>query len=102
MLALFVLLSFLALGDSLFVARSIIASRRATSLLRAVEPVAFFEQLLVESGRNIVVRDITKEVAEVVRKSGCDEGVVTVFSKHSTVGTVGEAFQLLLEACLNF
>ncbi|KAJ1438801.1 hypothetical protein B484DRAFT_392125 [Ochromonadaceae sp. CCMP2298] len=52
----------------------------------APKPVTHFEALSVPSGRNIVVRDITKEVAEVVSRSGCQEGVVTVMSKHSTVG----------------
>merc|ERR1719231_129444 len=49
-------------------------------------PVTHFESLLVQSGRNIVVRDITRDVAEVVANSKCQEGVVTIMSKHSTVG----------------
>ena len=53
--------------------------------------VTHYEELSVPTGRTVSMVDITKEIREVVSKSGCQEGVVTVLSKHSTVSvTINE------------
>jgi thiamine phosphate synthase YjbQ (UPF0047 family) len=52
-----------------------------------------FEELSIQTGRSITLKDITQEVAEVVKKTGIKEGVVTVLSKHSTVGITIQEFE---------
>lgn len=52
-----------------------------------------YEELSVQTGRGITLKDITQEVAEVVKKTGIKEGVVTVLSKHSTVGVTIQEFE---------
>lgn len=53
--------------------------------------VTHYEELKVGTGKGISLRDITKEISEIVKKSECKEGVVTVLSKHSTVSvTINE------------
>lgn len=37
--------------------------------------------------------DITKNVADVLKKAGCTEGVVTVLSRHSTVSVMIQEFE---------
>ena len=55
--------------------------------------VTRFEQLAVKTGRTVSLVDITSEVVEVVEKSGCKEGTVTVLAKHSTVGVMLNEFE---------
>jgi len=55
--------------------------------------VTRFEQLAIKTGRTVSLVDITSEVADVVEKSGCLEGTVTVLAKHSTVGVMLNEFE---------
>lgn len=88
-----------------------------SSFSLSAEPVTAFKELSVPSGTGIALKDITSEVAAIVKQSGCEEGsswekqqqnisriissllslifsfsgVVTVMSKHSTVSvTINE------------
>ena len=55
--------------------------------------VTLFESLSVKTGRTVSMVDITSEVADVVARSGCKEGTVTVLAKHSTVGVMLNEFE---------
>lgn len=48
--------------------------------------VTHFEEVIVQTNDGVSVHDITEEIAAIVGKTGCEEGLVTVLSKHSTVG----------------
>mmetsp|Transcript_28055 Transcript_28055/g.53116 ORF Transcript_28055/g.53116 Transcript_28055/m.53116 type:complete len:207 (-) Transcript_28055:56-676(-) len=50
--------------------------------------VTHFTTLQVPTGRGVSMVDLTSEVANVVKDSKVVEGVVTVLSKHSTVGVM--------------
>eukprot|EP01038_Epipyxis_sp_PR26KG_P006563 gene6563-9020_t len=53
--------------------------------------IAHYEELSVQTLNGVSLVDITKEVNEVVQKSNCKEGIVTVLSRHSTVSvTINE------------
>ena len=53
--------------------------------------VSYYEELTVPTGTGVSLVDVTKGVAEILKKTGCIEGVVTVLSKHSTVSvTINE------------
>ena len=72
------------------------STRRFSSSRRSVLKAAFathFEELSISTGRAMTLVDITKEVAEVVKKTGIKEGVVTVLSKHTTVGVCLQEFE---------
>jgi len=44
------------------------------------------KKVLIESKTRIEFRDITQEVADIIRESGVRSGFVTVFAPHSTMG----------------
>jgi thiamine phosphate synthase YjbQ (UPF0047 family) len=67
--------------------------RRAATGCVSMGFVTHFEQLGVDTGRTVSMVDITNEVAAIVEKSGCIEGVVTVLAKHSTVGVMLNEFE---------
>ncbi|HUV14334.1 MAG TPA: secondary thiamine-phosphate synthase enzyme YjbQ [Acidobacteriota bacterium] len=46
------------------------------------------QQIEVPTNRQLQLRDITRQVAEVVRASGISEGVCFVFCPHTTAGLV--------------
>jgi len=69
--------------SSAFFAPKHLASPRKLTKFGAF--VTHFEELAVPTGRGVSMVDITKDVKDVVAKSGCKEGVATVISKHSTV-----------------
>ena len=48
--------------------------------------VTHFEEVIVPTNDGVSVHDITEEIEAIVAKTGCEEGLVTVLSKHSTVG----------------
>jgi thiamine phosphate synthase YjbQ (UPF0047 family) len=53
--------------------------------------ITHYEEISVPTGRSITLVDITKSIRDIVTKSECKEGVVTVLSKHSTVSvTINE------------
>ena len=52
------------------------------------ELVTHYEELSVTTLSGISLIDITKSVAEVVKRSEAKAGVVTVMSRHSTVGVM--------------
>lgn len=59
---------------------------------------AALRRLVVGTTEPIEFLDITEQVAEIVRASGVSEGVVTVFSRHTTASVrVQEDEPLLLE-----
>jgi hypothetical protein len=60
--------------------------RRASSSKISMSFMTHFEEISVQTGRALTISDITGAIRDVVEKSGCKEGVVTVLSKHSTVG----------------
>jgi len=47
--------------------------------------ITHFEELSVPTGRGVSMVDITPDIKGIVAKAGCEEGVVTIISKHSTV-----------------
>ena len=47
-----------------------------------------YEELPVKTNTGTSLVDITQQVADIVKTCGCKEGVVTVLSKHSTVGII--------------
>jgi len=47
-----------------------------------------YEEIPVKTNTGTSLVDITQQVADVVKTCGCKEGVVTVLSKHSTVGII--------------
>lgn len=48
--------------------------------------VTHYEEIQIQTDSGISVHDVTEEVASIVDKTSVKEGVVTVLSKHSTVG----------------
>lgn len=55
------------------------------------EFVTLYEELSVATNRGVSLVDITQDVRNILSKSGCLEGVVTVLSRHSTVSvTINE------------
>jgi hypothetical protein len=69
--------------SSAFLAPKHFALRRKTTKFGAF--VTHFEELAVPTGRGVSMVDITKDIKDIVTKSGCKEGVATIISKHSTV-----------------
>jgi secondary thiamine-phosphate synthase enzyme len=55
--------------------------------------VTFYEELSVQTLRGVSLVDITKDVAALLAKSECKEGVVTVLSRHSTVSVTINEFE---------
>lgn len=55
------------------------------------EFVTFYEELSVATNRGVSLVDITQDIRNILSKSGCLEGLVTVLSRHSTVSvTINE------------
>jgi len=50
--------------------------------------VTHYEEISVQTLKGVSLVDITKEVAALVKKSECQEGVVTIMSRHSTVSVM--------------
>jgi secondary thiamine-phosphate synthase enzyme len=64
---------------------------------------SLLRRLVVETREPIQFVDITDEVASVVREAGLREGVVTVFSRHTTAAVrIQEAEPLLLDDLREF
>jgi len=57
------------------------------------ELVTHYEELSVTTLSGVSLIDITPQVAEVVKKSAAQEGVVTILSKHSTVSVIIQEFE---------
>lgn len=55
--------------------------------------VTHYEELPVRTLSGISLNDVTKEVAAIVKKSECKEGVLTVMSKHSTVSVIVQEYE---------
>ena len=55
----------------------------ATSL--NLEFMTHYEEIQITTGDGMSVHDITKQIEVVVEWSGCQEGTVTILSKHSTL-----------------
>ena len=55
--------------------------------------VTHYEELPVSTLSGISLVDITPAVREVLQKSECREGVVTILSKHSTVSVIIQEFE---------
>jgi len=47
---------------------------------------SYFEEFSVETGRRIELKNITANVLEILRRSGIRDGIVNVFTPHTTVG----------------
>ena len=64
------------------------ASSRVSSKSRllAMNFVTHYEEIQIQTNDGVSVHDITEDVASIVDKVAVKEGVVTVLSKHSTVG----------------
>lgn len=45
---------------------------------------SFFDEVKLSSGKELELIDITDQVGEIVRKSGVKEGLVVIFSQHTT------------------
>lgn len=53
--------------------------------------VTHYEELSVKTNTGVSLVDITSDIADIVAKVGCKEGVLTILSKHSTVSvTINE------------
>lgn len=64
------------------------AGVRSSNSALSCKFVTHYEELPVTTLSGISLTDITKSVAEIVKKSECKEGVVTVLSRHSTVSVI--------------
>lgn len=60
-----------------------LTTRSSTSL--QMEFMAHYEEIELATDHGMSVFDITPQIEEIVSKSGCKEGTVTVLSKHSTL-----------------
>ena len=61
-------------------------SAKLSALSLSMGLVTHFEEVIVPTNDGVSVHDITEEIEAIVAKTGCEEGLVTVLSKHSTVG----------------
>jgi secondary thiamine-phosphate synthase enzyme len=72
-------------------------------LLSAPGVVTKLRRLVVETDEAVQFVDITDRVADVVRQSGLRDGMVTVFTRHTTAAIrIQEAEPLLLEDLREF
>ena len=55
--------------------------------------VTHYEEIVVPTKRGVSLVDITKEVRDILKKTEVKEGVVTVLSRHSTVGVMIQEFE---------
>lgn len=55
--------------------------------------VTHYEEVKVSTLRAVSLQDITPQVRDIVSKSGCTEGTVTVLSKHTTVSITLNEFE---------
>jgi thiamine phosphate synthase YjbQ (UPF0047 family) len=60
-----------------------LTTRSSTSL--QMEFMAHYEEIELTTDHGMSVFDITPQIEDIVSKSGCKEGTVTVLSKHSTL-----------------
>lgn len=60
-------------------------SRDALSSLQMSKFMTHYEEIQLDTNHGMSVYDITPQIEDIVAKSGCKEGTVTVLSKHSTV-----------------
>lgn len=51
----------------------------------SMEFMTHYEEMQLSTDNGMSVFDITPQIEEIVAKSGCQEGTVTVLSKHSTL-----------------
>lgn len=72
---------------------SIHKSKKISSIFSLSSFVTYYEELSVPTLRGTSLIDITKSVDEILKKSGCKEGVVTVLSRHSTVSVIIQEFE---------
>jgi len=61
--------------------------------MRLFNFITHYEEISVKTGRSTTLRDITDSIREVILKVGCQEGVITVISKHSTVSVFINEFE---------
>ena len=73
------------LWRSAAVSRNPMQSRSTSISPLSMSFITHYEEISVSTGRSITLIDITKTIRDIVTKSECKEGVVTVLSKHSTV-----------------
>jgi len=66
---------------------------RSALLHAGKELVTHYEELSVTTLSGVSLIDITPQVAEVVKKSEAQDGVVTILSKHSTVSVIIQEFE---------
>jgi thiamine phosphate synthase YjbQ (UPF0047 family) len=67
------------------------STRSPRTLLSMADMVTHYEELSVSTNSGVSLVDITKDIADIVAKVGCEEGVLTILSKHSTVSvTINE------------
>ena len=67
------------------------------------EIVTYYEELSIPSKFGISFEDLTPGIKEVIRKSGCLEGVVTVLSRHTTCAiTINELEPRLIDDARQF
>jgi secondary thiamine-phosphate synthase enzyme len=65
--------------------------------------ISQFRRLVLETREPLQFLDITSDVLELVQQSGLREGVVTIFSRHTTTAVcIQEAEPLLLEDLREF
>lgn len=56
-----------------------------SSLQMSMEFMTHYEEIQLDTDHAMSVFDITPQIEDIVEKSGCKEGTVTVLSKHSTL-----------------
>ena len=57
-------------------------SRDALSSLQMSKFMTHYEEIQLDTNHGMSVYDITPQIEDIVAKSGCKEGTVTVLSKH--------------------
>jgi thiamine phosphate synthase YjbQ (UPF0047 family) len=69
---------------SAFVTNPSLTNTRTSSSLQ-MEFVAHYTEIELTTDHGMSIFDITSQIEDIVSDSGCQEGAVTVLSKHSTV-----------------
>lgn len=85
-------LAFSLLGSAFHGVRSPLHRTKLKPRLR-MDLVTHYEEISVPTGRNIALKDITTQVADIIKKTSVKEGVVTVLSRHSTVSVMIQEFE---------
>jgi len=60
----------------------------SSSLQLKMAFMTHYEEIPVKTNSGTSLVDITPQITDIVTKCGCKEGIVTVLSKHSTVGII--------------